>query len=68
MCLAQVVGQITGGLLCSVDPRVWLLDEVVRCLRRRTSVVQVSAVDVTGTYVGVESVFGTHDLEGMLID
>lgn len=40
-CLAHSVGQVGGGLPCSVDPRVWLLDEVVMNLKQRKSVVQV---------------------------
>lgn len=40
-CLAHSVGQVGGGLPCSVDPRVWLLDEVVMKLKQRKSVVQV---------------------------
>lgn len=38
----HIVGHLTGGLPCSTDPRVWLLDEVVICLKERKSVVQVS--------------------------
>lgn len=40
-CLMHCVGQLNGGLPCSVDPRVWLLHEVVQCLKDRKSVVQV---------------------------
>lgn len=40
-CLLNSVGQLGSGLPCSVDPRVWLLDEVVKCLKERKSVVQV---------------------------
>lgn len=41
-CLLNSVGQLGSGLPCSVDPRVWLLDEVVKCLKERKSVVQVN--------------------------
>lgn len=44
-CLAHSVGQVGGGLPCSLDPRVWLLDEVVMNLKKRKSVVQVRHVD-----------------------
>lgn len=40
-CLLASVGQLGGGLPCSVDPRIWLLDEVVASLKQRRSVVQV---------------------------
>lgn len=42
VCLMHIVGHLTGGLPCSTDPRVWLLDEVVICLKERKSVVQVN--------------------------
>lgn len=41
-CLLCSIGQLGGGLPCSADPRVWLLDEVVTNLKERKSVVQVS--------------------------
>ncbi|CAN0284022.1 unnamed protein product, partial [Ectocarpus sp. 12 AP-2014] len=43
-CLLNSVGQLGSGLPCSVDPRVWLLDEVVKCLKERKSVVQALRV------------------------
>ncbi|CAM9952609.1 unnamed protein product, partial [Hapterophycus canaliculatus] len=43
-CLLSSVGQLGGSLPCSIDPRVWLLDEVVTSLQDRKSVVQALRV------------------------
>lgn len=43
-CLICSVGQLGGGLPCSVDPRIWLLDELVTNIKERRSVVQVSTI------------------------